>query len=116
MRLYQVLVLIAASFLVASDALSTTTASDEVDGPNQRVLRTHTQFKVTEDESNTEERGPLSRSQVKELVKEVGIDWKLVKANPMYLQRHEKYAEYLEKMNEILVKQKSKGSPRIKSS
>ncbi|KAE8983421.1 hypothetical protein PR001_g22832 [Phytophthora rubi] len=80
---------IAASFLVASEAISTTTDSNQVEKltplDHQRLLRTH-HYEAAEDEAETEERGPISKAQMKALFEEVGIDWKMVKANPNYLQ------------------------------
>ncbi|KAE9331468.1 hypothetical protein PR003_g14994 [Phytophthora rubi] len=109
---------IAASFLVASEAISTTTDSNQVEKltplDHQRLLRTH-HYEAAEDEAETEERGPISKAQMKALFEEVGIDWKMVKANPNYLQMHSGYEEYLEKVNAILTKQKSKGAPVYKN-
>ncbi|KAE8880691.1 hypothetical protein PF005_g31053 [Phytophthora fragariae] len=105
MRLSQVFVVISASFLVTSEAISTTTDSNQVEQLTslgyQRLLRTH-YYKIDEDEANTEERGPLSRDQMMALLKELDIDYNLVKASPMYLQTHAKYQTYFEKANEIL--------------
>ncbi|KAE8960463.1 hypothetical protein PF005_g30883 [Phytophthora fragariae] len=52
---------------------------------------------------------------MKALIEEVGIDWKMVKANPNFLQRHPEYPTYLEKVNAVLAKQKSKGAPVYKN-
>ncbi|KAE9059660.1 hypothetical protein PF010_g30531, partial [Phytophthora fragariae] len=84
-----------------SEAISTTTDSNQVEKltplDHQRLLRTH-HYEAAEDEAETEERSPLSRAQMKALIKEVGID-----------------SKYLEKMNAILAKQKSKGAPVYKN-
>ncbi|KAE8883570.1 hypothetical protein PF005_g15334 [Phytophthora fragariae] len=108
MRLSQVLVTIAASFLVRSEALSTSTDSklSEVgspSGPSQRLLRTHPRFVEDEDDSS-EERG-LSAHQWKQLQayaeNTLGIDWKRVEQSTSYLQKHPSYADYLEKFEQL---------------
>ncbi|EGZ09809.1 Avr1b-1 avirulence-like protein [Phytophthora sojae] len=119
MHLSQILLVVVASLLATSEALSTATIFNQVEKTtslgSQRLLRTHPDYKVADDEAETEERGPLSREQMKALVKEVGIDRRKVKADFNHLLRHEKYPEYQRLMNNVLEKQRSKGAPVYKN-
>ncbi|KAG6617803.1 Avr1b-1 avirulence-like protein [Phytophthora cinnamomi] len=85
------------------------------DSPNQRLLRTHREAVDDDDssEDSSEER-TISISQMKAIVEELGIDWKMVQASSTYLQQHAKYEQYQEKANALMkAKTKSHGSPRI---
>ncbi|KAJ8528581.1 hypothetical protein ON010_g14748 [Phytophthora cinnamomi] len=117
MRLSQVLVVIAASVLVTSEALLTTTDSNQVKtskvaslGSGQRLLRTHPM--VAEDEDDSEER-VLSEAQIKAICAKVGISWSDVKYSVSALQNHALYKEYQKEANAILKAQKKKKAPKI---
>ncbi|KAF4314758.1 hypothetical protein BBO99_00009020 [Phytophthora kernoviae] len=124
MRLSHVLVAIAATFLVTSEAFSTTTDSNEAEiskvalsgGPSQRMLRTHHNIyedkEDEEDEEDEEERGLSSlkmkfmRSQgmsADDYAEKLGIAAKMkgFESNPRGFQafletdKYEKYKTYL---------------------
>ncbi|KAE9000215.1 hypothetical protein PF010_g13231 [Phytophthora fragariae] len=122
MRLSQVLVLIAASFLVASEAHSTTTESNQVklsevaspSGPNQRLLRTHQQ--IVEDEDDSSEERTFTPTQLEKLERyatKLGINWERAQRDTQYLQAHARYSEYQKKANRYIKRNKQPVSPRI---
>ncbi|GMF46384.1 unnamed protein product [Phytophthora fragariaefolia] len=122
MRFSQVLVAIAASFLVTSEVLLAAPTSEQatiakvvMPGiPSQRFLRSQSkQSTVSEnDDSSDEERGELSFSQMKAILKDMGI-WKEVKPKLNQLQNHPRYSEYEEIANKILKTQKKKKPPMV---
>ncbi|EGZ13041.1 hypothetical protein PHYSODRAFT_286533 [Phytophthora sojae] len=118
MRVAPVLLLIAATFLAASEALSTTTDSNKVktsqvilpSGPSLRLLRKHNKV-VDEDEDSSEGRTltDLQMAEMEKFAEKLGMNWARVQSGTMYLQRHAKYAEYQETMNKyIAINQKIK--------
>nr|AEA51000.1 avirulence effector protein Avr3a [Phytophthora sojae]UEE94951.1 RxLR effector protein [Phytophthora sojae] len=106
MRLAQVVVVIAASFLVATDALSTTNANQakiikgtSPGGHSPRLLRAY----QPDDEGDSPEDRTLSPSQVTKILNKLGKDvtWDHVMRNPALFQRYQK------KANKIIEKQKA---------
>lgn len=123
MRLSQVLVVIAASFLIGSEALSTSTDSNQVklsevaspSGHSQRLLRTHP--KIVEDEDDSSEERAITARQWAKIDKYaedvLKIDVKKAERNTAYLQMHPRYQDYLEKVNYYKGKSKNHGSPSV---
>nr|UEE94950.1 RxLR effector protein [Phytophthora sojae] len=104
MRLAQVVVVIAASFLVATDALSTTNANQakiikgtSPGGHSPRLLRAY----QPDDEGDSPEDRTLSKAQVTKILNKLGVTWGDVMRNPALFQRYQK------KANKIIEKQKA---------
>nr|AEK80898.1 Avh200 [Phytophthora sojae] len=93
MRVAPVLLLIAATFLAASEALSTTTDSNKVktsqvilpSGPSLRLLRKHNKV-VDEDEDSSEGRTltDLQMAEMEKFAEKLGMNWARVQSGTMY--------------------------------
>ncbi|KAE8966594.1 hypothetical protein PF011_g27879 [Phytophthora fragariae] len=100
MRLSQVLVMITASFLVTSEALSTATDSNQAKivkvtsptVPSQRLLRTH--HKVVDDEDDSFEERGLSNSVLESICQRLGINFERASREATYLQNHAQFEAY----------------------
>nr|AEL17365.1 putative RxLR effector protein [Phytophthora sojae]UEE94953.1 RxLR effector protein [Phytophthora sojae]UYW66147.1 RxLR effector protein [Phytophthora sojae] len=104
MRLVQVVVVTAASFLVATDALSTTNANQakiikgtSPGGHSPRLLRAY----QPDDEGDSPEERTLPNSQVAKILNKLGVTWDDVLRDSALFER------YQEKANKIIEKQKA---------
>ncbi|KAE8969920.1 hypothetical protein PF005_g20635 [Phytophthora fragariae] len=118
MRLSQVLVVVMASFLAASEAHSTSNhvKLSEVakpSAPSQRFLRTHHQIVEEEDDSSEERITARQMEKLQAYAEGLGINWAKVQKNTSYLQHHENLSEYQKKLSYYIQKNKRPKSPRI---
>ncbi|GMF25509.1 unnamed protein product [Phytophthora fragariaefolia] len=115
MRLSQVLVVVAVSFLVASEAFSTTKdpnqAQTVTSSGEHRPLRTHN--KVVEDDDSSSDERAITDLEMKTILKDMGI-WDVVKKTPNKLLTLDRYEEYRKKANQFMEsKGKTKKAPMI---
>lgn len=117
MRLAPLLMALAASFLVSTEALSATTETTQTklakvastDAINQRLLRTNEGIDEYEDDTS-EERGlsPEQLHKLRKYGKSLGIDMQRADRDTLYLQFHAKFPKYVAKMNKYIEKNKAK--------
>ncbi|EGZ20942.1 hypothetical protein PHYSODRAFT_265356 [Phytophthora sojae] len=93
MRLPQVLLVVAACFLLTCEALSTGT------GSNQAQI-----VKATSERT-------ISKSEMKAILSELAIEWAKAKANFNHLLFHPKYPQYQARLNEVITTKKLSGAP-----
>ncbi|KAE9322007.1 hypothetical protein PF008_g17683 [Phytophthora fragariae] len=119
MRLSQVFVAIAASFLVASKALSTSTDSNqakiaELTPPtvsSQRLLRTH--HRIVDDEDDSSEERGISNAVLGSICQRLGIDFQRASREATYLQRHAQFETYIQMVDAARKAKRAKKAERL---
>ncbi|KAJ8574556.1 hypothetical protein ON010_g4655 [Phytophthora cinnamomi] len=116
MPLSQVVVVITASFLVTSEALSTTMDSDQAKvskvvspgASHHRLLRIHDTADEDEDTSDDSEERGLTPTQMEDYaIKKLGIDWAKSERSTAYFQSLKNCAKYVAMYNNYF--QKNRG-------